>query len=68
MKKNYIVTFRKLEQDEKIPVGVFHSLDDGETLSPIQRVETINQTPNDFGNDRSFWVMESLKSPQIRIL
>jgi hypothetical protein len=52
-------TFLKLDQDEKIPFGAFHSTDNGETLIPVQNMETIGDIPANFAEDRSFWVLEN---------
>lgn len=49
------VVFRKIRQDEKIPLGAFHSLSEGDIMAPIMNQETIGQTPADFSPDRSFY-------------
>jgi hypothetical protein len=57
----FVVAFEKLGQHDEIPLCAFHSLDDGETLSTIKDSETVGLTPADFGDDRSFWIVKSLK-------
>ena len=57
-KKEIKVVFRRLAQDEKIPWGAYHSLTNGENLNPIFNADSVGQTPADFADDRSFWVLK----------
>lgn len=49
------IKFRKLERNEIIGPCDFHSLDDGKSVFPIIREDSIGKTPEDFATDRSFW-------------
>lgn len=55
---NVFKSFRKLASNELIAIGDFHSVDNGETLNPIQNPETIGWTPSNFSANRSFWRLE----------
>lgn len=59
MKDEIQVTFIKLNRNDTIPYGAFHSLDNGKTLKPILNPDTINSKVNEFKEDRSFWVMKT---------
>lgn len=60
MKKK--ITLRKLAQNELIPPGAYHSLDDGKTIYPIVNQDTIGDIPSRFAHDRSFWVITNMEN------
>ena len=45
----------KLENNERITPGCFHSLDGGDTLATVKNFQTYELTPADFAKDRTFW-------------
>lgn len=57
---NFYVEARRVEQDEPIPPGALHSLDEGGTLKPIVNLDTIGKTPSQFSKERSFWVIQDM--------
>jgi len=55
MKK--IITFRKINRDEKIAPSDFQSYGEDGPFLPIVNKETISQTPDFFSENRCFWRM-----------
>lgn len=56
------VSFRKLRRSDKILLGAFHSLSNGQIhppLLPILNRNTVGKRVKDFAKDRDFWVLEN---------
>lgn len=51
----------RLSKEEKLRIGDFHSLDNGQTLKPLMHSGSEGLSVSEFAKDRSFWRIISWK-------
>ena len=61
MKITKVVTLRKLEAKEKIELGDFHSLDDGQVLLRMRAPDSVGKCPDDFSEERTWWRVDKVE-------
>jgi hypothetical protein len=60
-RKGYI-SITRIDENDVIPPSSFHSMDNGKTLNPVINIDTIGQKPSDFSPERSFWIIDVIKT------